>query len=125
MAFYLCWKRTDRVFGSYKAVVLGISLWHTPINRLWKMRFIPAAIAAFRNSPRGKTMQWITPVWLRLKAFVLRRKFDRDLDDELAFHLAMREEKHEADGEQTEEARFASRRGFGNVARIREACREM
>jgi putative ABC transport system permease protein len=70
-------------------------------------------------------MQWITPVWLRLKAFVLRRKFDRDLDDELAFHLAMREEKHEADGEQTEEARFASLRGFGNVARIREACREM
>ncbi len=54
-------------------------------------------------------MQWITPVWLRLKAFVLRRKFDRDLDDELAFHLAMREEKHGADGEQTKEARFASR----------------
>jgi hypothetical protein len=25
--------------------------------------------------------------WLRLKALLLRRRFDQDLDDELAFHL--------------------------------------
>ena len=32
-------------------------------------------------------MRWINSNWLRLKAFVLRRRFDRDLEDELAFHL--------------------------------------
>lgn len=70
-------------------------------------------------------MHWLTSTWLRLKALALRRKFDRDLDDELAFHLEMREEKHEAHGEQSEEAHYAVRRNFGNVARIKEACREM
>jgi len=70
-------------------------------------------------------MRWITSNWLRLKAFVLRRRFDRDLDDELAFHLAMREEKHGPGGSQADEAHYAARKSFGNVARIKEACREM
>jgi putative ABC transport system permease protein len=70
-------------------------------------------------------MGWITSNWLRLKAFVLRRRFDRDLEDELAFHLAMRQEKYGPDGAQADEAHYAARKSFGNVARIKEACREM
>jgi putative ABC transport system permease protein len=70
-------------------------------------------------------MEWTTSIWLRLKALVLRRKFDRDLEDEMAFHLAMREEKQCPDHTQSEEAHYAVRRNFGNVARIKEACREM
>ncbi len=70
-------------------------------------------------------MKWTITTWLRLKAFVLRRSFDRDLDDELTFHLAMREEKYESSSQHAEEAGYAARRDFGNVARIKEACREM
>ncbi|HLK53390.1 MAG TPA: ABC transporter permease [Candidatus Angelobacter sp.] len=70
-------------------------------------------------------MKWMTSTWLRLKAFVLRRRFDRDLDDELTFHLAMREEKYGSSSQYADEAGYAARRDFGNVARIKEACREM
>jgi hypothetical protein len=35
-------------------------------------------------------LEWITALWLRIKALFRRRQLDRDLDDELQFHLAMR-----------------------------------
>lgn len=54
--------------------------------------------------------------WLRVKALVQRRRLEHDLDEELAFHLAMREEGM-APGQ--------ARRQFGNVTRIREICREL
>ena len=58
----------------------------------------------------------ISALWLRWKALVRRRELDRDLDDELAFHLAMREQKLREQGV-AEEAPYAARRQFGNVAR--------
>ena len=69
--------------------------------------------------------QWITGAWLRAKALFKRRQLDRDLEDETRFHLAMREEKMKATGLNPEEARYASRRRFGNRASLQEACREM
>ena len=70
-------------------------------------------------------MQWLTSIWLRLKALALRRKFDRDLEDEFAFHLAMREQKQSSEGKPAQEAHDSARRDFGNIARLKEACREM
>jgi putative ABC transport system permease protein len=70
-------------------------------------------------------MEWHTTIHLRLKALLNRHRFDRDLEDELAFHLAMREKKYGSEGQQLEEAQYAARKNFGNVARIKEACREM
>ncbi|HEY6307530.1 MAG TPA: ABC transporter permease [Candidatus Angelobacter sp.] len=69
-------------------------------------------------------MQWITTVYLRLKALLSRRRFDSDLEDEMAFHLGMREHAHRT-GAGDQDIRFAARKQFGNVARITEACREM
>src|SRR2546428_4475652 len=63
-------------------------------------------------------------VWARMKALFRRRQLEKDLDEELAFHLAMREEKKRAAGVAAEEAKYAARRQFGNVTRIKEACRE-
>ena len=63
--------------------------------------------------------------WLRVKALVARRKFDRDLEDELSFHIAMREEKNRVEGKPADQAHLASLRQFGNTARTREECREM
>ena len=37
-------------------------------------------------------------VWHRLRAIVLRRRLDRDLDDEIAFHLGMREAEYRTGG---------------------------
>ncbi|RPI22031.1 MAG: hypothetical protein EHM61_23300 [Acidobacteria bacterium] len=60
-------------------------------------------------------------VWLRFKALIHRRRLERDLDDELSFHLAMRAEKYGSD----DEAEMAARRLFGNSTHIRETCREL
>lgn len=38
--------------------------------------------------------EWMTVLWLRVKALLRRPKHDLDLDDKLQFHLAMRERKH-------------------------------
>ena len=40
--------------------------------------------------------EWLTKTWLRIKALIKRRQLDRDLQDELSFHLAMCEEKLQA-----------------------------
>ncbi len=69
--------------------------------------------------------QWLTNLWLRAKTLFKRRQLDRDLDDELRFHLAMREEKMKAGGLDPIEARYASQRRFGNRASLQEDCREM
>jgi predicted permease len=67
----------------------------------------------------------ITALWLRVKAAFRRGQLDRDLDDELQFHLAMREQKLTESGVSAEEAHYAARRQFGNPAEAREANREM
>ena len=36
--------------------------------------------------------------WIRVKALLRRKQLDRDLEDELAFHLAMREAKNRERG---------------------------
>lgn len=63
-------------------------------------------------------------LWAKAKALFKRKQLDRDLEDELAFHLAMREAKNRERGIEREEARYAARRQFGNVMRIKEVCRE-
>ncbi|MGA3323762.1 MAG: ABC transporter permease [Terriglobia bacterium] len=68
--------------------------------------------------------EWLTKTWLRVKALIERRRLDRDLQDELNFHLAMREEKLQAGGLSPEAARSASLRRFGNRISVQEDCRE-
>src|ERR1700691_2337719 len=70
-------------------------------------------------------MTWLTTTWLRVKALVKRRRLDRDLEEELRFHLEMREEKSRAEGIAQEDAPAAARRRFGNVTLLKEVCREM
>jgi hypothetical protein len=69
--------------------------------------------------------EWITALWLRIKALFRRRRLDRDLDDELQFHLAMREQKLAEDGVPAEEAHYTARRQFGNETTAKEMNREM
>jgi predicted permease len=73
--------------------------------------------------------EWRTQTWLRLKALLKRRQLDRDLNDEIAFHLAMREEKILAGKLESplnsEDAHYSARRRFGNATSLKEVTREM
>src|SRR5271168_2943395 len=68
--------------------------------------------------------EWLTEAWLRVKALVMRKKLERDLDEELQFHLAMRAEKNRPLGIAANDAQAAARRRFGNVSLVKEDCRE-
>jgi putative ABC transport system permease protein len=77
------------------------------------------------RSRHGNGVMGFTELKLRLKALLRRRKFERDVDDELAFHLAMRQEKLSEDGMEPCAARSAAHLRFGNTARAGETLREM
>jgi predicted permease len=65
-----------------------------------------------------------TGFWLRVKALFGRRRFERDLQDEMDFHLAMREQKlRSMAGDGNAEA--SAKKEFGNPTRTSEECREM
>jgi predicted permease len=64
-------------------------------------------------------------IWARVRALFRRKQLEKDLDEELAFHLAMREAKKRAAGIAAEEAKYAARREFGNAMRVKEICREL
>ena len=68
---------------------------------------------------------WLHNLRLRIKALGKRRQLDRDLDDEVAFHLAMRAEKNRAGGVEGAEAGYAAQRQFGNTTSMKERSREM
>lgn len=63
-----------------------------------------------------------TELKLRWRALLHRRQFDRDIEDELAFHLSMRESSIR---EQNLDVRAGARRRFGNPTRTAERLREM
>jgi len=63
------------------------------------------------------------PGWRRLLRLPLgERSIERDVDDELAFHLAMREEKLRRLGVAPDTARADADLRFGNRADVREEC---
>src|SRR5258708_817458 len=64
-------------------------------------------------------------IWARVRALFKRKQLERDLEDELAFHLAMREAKNRAPGIDGQEARYEARRQLGNAMRMKEMCREV
>jgi putative ABC transport system permease protein len=67
----------------------------------------------------------LVAAWHRLYALILRRRLERDLDEEVAFHLSMREAEYRAAGAPPSEAHDAARRRFGNVTHVKEEMRDM
>jgi predicted permease len=63
-------------------------------------------------------------LWLRLRALVRREAVERELDDEVRFHLEMETEQRIHEGLRPEEARVAAVRAFGGVDRHKEASRD-
>ena len=61
---------------------------------------------------------------LRLRSLFRRNEVARDLEDEIAFHLAMQAEANRQAGMSEHEAIRAAYRQFGGVAQEQEACRD-
>jgi predicted permease len=70
-------------------------------------------------------MPVLASLWHRLKALVMRRRLERNLDDELTFHLSMREAAGRDAGLPAYEARDAALHQFGNVTQLKERMRDM
>ena len=60
----------------------------------------------------------------RLRALVRKGTMQRELDDELRFHLEREIERLMAAGMTSDEARLAAVRSFGGVEQAKEQCRE-
>ena len=61
---------------------------------------------------------------LRARALFARRRTERDLDEELAFHIERETQKHLASGLSPAEARMRARARFGSVAVAADECRD-
>ena len=60
----------------------------------------------------------------RFLALFRKQRLDRDMAEEMRFHLNQRTADNVADGVPADEARYAALRQFGNVASIQERARE-
>src|SRR5688500_4392936 len=64
-------------------------------------------------------------ILMALRSFFRRRTADRELEDELQFHLDQAQEFAAAGGEDPCDARGKARRHMGSVDSVKEACRDM
>jgi hypothetical protein len=70
-------------------------------------------------------MLWVEKVLLRFRSLFRRGNVERDLDEELSFHLEQQIEENLATGMSPDEARSSARRTIGGIEQIREGCRDM
>src|SRR5215471_11106318 len=68
---------------------------------------------------------WFYNLPLRLRSLFRRAQVERELDEELQYHLERQIEEHLAKGMTPEEARYAALRAMGGVERRKEECRDM
>jgi putative ABC transport system permease protein len=61
----------------------------------------------------------------RLRALVRSRQMDREIDDEIASHLAEATEEYVRQGLSPQEARWAAQRSFGGITQSREVYRQL
>jgi predicted permease len=69
--------------------------------------------------------EWWSVVRLRCRALLHRRRLERDLEEELQFHLAARSDRYRQSGIAPAEAAQEARRNFGNPTLWKETCRDM
>src|SRR5215471_17561134 len=64
-------------------------------------------------------------LWRRLLSPLRRGRYEREMEEEMRFHLEMQIEQNLSSGMEAEEARYAARRQFGNQTWVKEVSREM
>jgi putative ABC transport system permease protein len=69
-------------------------------------------------------MESLGELWRRLLFLFNRGRFNREMEEEVRFHLESRANENRGSGMGTNEAVFAARRRFGNAALLKEKSRE-
>ncbi len=69
-------------------------------------------------------MSWASRFASRLRGLFLRNRLERELDDEIRFHLEMQAEDNLRAGMDPVEARYAAMRSFGGADRMKEQYRD-
>jgi putative ABC transport system permease protein len=69
-------------------------------------------------------MRWLYKLPLRFRSLFRREDADRELSEELEFHLQKQIEQYVEDGMAPQEARQAALRSFGGLQQVNEECRQ-
>src|SRR5262245_4126749 len=69
-------------------------------------------------------MDKLSQLWRRLLFYARRERFDRELEEEIRFHLEMKAQENAEAGMNSEEAGYAAQRQFGNQTLLQEVSRE-
>jgi predicted permease len=69
-------------------------------------------------------MSWISTIAARVRGLLERKRLERELDEEVRFHLEMQVEDNLKAGMDSVEARFSALRSFGAIEPIKETYRE-
>src|SRR5215470_5399216 len=72
-----------------------------------------------------KMMDKLSQLWRRLLFYARRDQFDRELEEEMRFHLEMKAQENSEAGMEPEEASYAAQRQFGNQTLLLEVSRDM
>jgi putative ABC transport system permease protein len=67
----------------------------------------------------------VSQLWRRLLFYARRDRFDRELEEEMRFHLEMKAQENAEAEMELLEARYAARRQFGNQTLLLEVSRDM
>ena len=70
-------------------------------------------------------MRWLAQLRLRARSLFLVARVEKELDEELRYHLEREIEEGRAAGLAPDEARLAALRGLGAVSQSMEECRDM
>src|SRR5258708_30094171 len=70
-------------------------------------------------------MRWFRLIHARLRGLLLKRRLEREMDEELRFHMKMRAALNLKSGMSTDLAAVEARKRFGNLGLIKEYCRDV
>ena len=70
-------------------------------------------------------MESILRFFRKLSILIRRRRFNSDLDEEMAFHRVQVESELRAEGMEPEEARYAAQRRLGNDTNLKEQSHDV
>ena len=65
-------------------------------------------------------MSSLRGLWLRLRFYFFRARYDREMEEEMRFHLELRAAEHAHEGMSASDATDAARRRFGNTTALQE-----
>src|SRR5262245_53283073 len=70
-------------------------------------------------------MFWLRLIYTRLYGLLRKNRIEREMEDEMRFHLLMRTRDNIERGMRPDEAELEARRRFGNVGRIKDLARDI